>query len=70
MASTAWQVVLVPVLVASSWSPLVLALERAVVSSLPRAPAPPLAQRVVVLMMPRVLVQRPRAALGSVLPGP
>ena len=27
-------------------------------------------QRVVVLMMPRALVQGPRAALGSVLPGP
>ena len=72
MGSAAWQVVAVlpparvPVLAASSWPPLVLAQALAVALT-PRA----LAQQLVfVLMMPRALVQGPRAALGSVLQGP
>ena len=70
----------VQALAASLWPPRALALERVVVSSLPRvlvqAPAVALMPRalaqplVVALMMPRALVQGPRAALGSVLPGP
>ena len=75
MASAAWRAVLVQALAASLWPRRVLALERAVVSSLPRAPVQALAvaltpRQRVVLMMPRALVQGPRAALGSVLPGP
>ena len=71
----------VPVLAASLWPPRVLALERAVVLSLPRAPVQPLAvaltpwalalQRAVVLMPrepPRVLAFVPTRAL--VLQGP
>ena len=46
--------------------PRVLALERAVVLSLPRV----LVRALAVALTPRVLVQGPRAALGSVLPGP
>ena len=52
MASAAWRVVLVQALAASLWPPRVLALERAVVSSLPRAPVQALA---VALLMPRAL---------------
>ena len=68
MASAAWRAVAVstparvPVLAAS-------------LSKRPRAPVQALAvaltpRQRVVLTMPRALVQGPRAALGSVLPGP
>ena len=60
MASAAWRAVLEPEPAASLWPPLALALVRAVVSSLPRAPV----QALAVALMPRVLVQGPRAALG------
>ena len=53
MASAAWRVVLVQALAASLWPPRVLALERAVVSSLPREPARPLA----VALTPPALAQ-------------
>ena len=65
MASAAWRVALVQALAASLWPPRALALERVVVSSLPRVlvqapavalmPRAPALQRVVVLT-PRALV--------------
>ena len=53
----------VPVLVASLWPPRVLALERAVVSSLPRAPVQALAVALTprALALQRVVVLMPRA---------
>ena len=82
MASAAWRVVRVHALAASLWPPRVLALERAVVTSLPRAPVqalavaltpPALALQRAGVLMPRALVLplafAPTRALG-LLPGP
>ena len=53
VASAAWRAARVLELVASLWPPRVLALERAVVLSLPRAPA----QALAVASMPRALAR-------------